>query len=50
MNIEKNNLDTLNAELTINLQKEDYAPRFEKALKEYRKRAQLPGFVPDMFR
>lgn len=46
MNIEKNNLDTLNAELTISLQKEDYSPRVEKALKEYRKRTQLPGFRP----
>lgn len=46
MNIEKNNVDTLSAELIINLQKEDYSPRVEKALKEYRKRAQLPGFRP----
>jgi len=46
MNIEKNNLDTLNAELTISLQKEDYTPRVDKALKEYRKRTQLPGFRP----
>lgn len=46
MNIEQNTLDALNAELTIQLQPGDYSDRYEKALKDYRKRAQIPGFRP----
>ncbi|MDZ4823946.1 MAG: trigger factor [Flavobacteriales bacterium] len=46
MVIEKNSIDELNAELVIRIQKEDYSERFEKALKDYRKQAQLPGFRP----
>lgn len=44
MNIEKTVIDDLNAVLSINLQPEDYQPRVDKALKDYRKRVQLPGF------
>ena len=46
MNIEKNTLDALNAELTIHLQPTDYNERFERAVKLYRKRANMPGFRP----
>jgi trigger factor len=46
MNIEQNTIDALNAELKIQLQPEDYNERYEKALKTYRKRAQIPGFRP----
>ena len=46
MIIEKTLLDALNAELLIKVEKADYAERFEKALKSYRKHAQLPGFRP----
>jgi trigger factor len=46
MNISQNSIDALNAELTINLEPADYSERFEKALKDYRKRAQIPGFRP----
>lgn len=44
MNIEKTVIDDLNAELSILLQPADYQPRVDKALKDYRKRVQLPGF------
>lgn len=44
MNIEKTVIDDLNAELNISLQPADYQARVEKALKDYRKRAQMPGF------
>ncbi len=46
MIIEKNSLDALNAELRIQIEKDDYTARFEKALKSYRKHAHLPGFRP----
>ena len=36
--------DDLNVTLTLNLSKEDYAPTFNKKLKEYRKNANLKGF------
>lgn len=44
MNIEKTVIDDLNAELSISLQPNDYQPQVEKALKDYRKKMQLPGF------
>lgn len=44
MNIEKTVIDDLNAELSILLQPADYQERVDKALKNYRKRVQLPGF------
>lgn len=44
MNITQNNIDALNAEISIQLDKTDYADNVEKALKKYRKTAQLPGF------
>jgi len=46
MNIEQHTIDPLNAEITIHLLPEDYSDRFEKALKNYRKNAQMPGFRP----
>lgn len=46
MNIEQTTLSPLNAELTIHVQPTDYNERYEKALKDYRKRANIPGFRP----
>ena len=48
MNIELNKIDDLNAELSIKINAEDYNPRIEKKLKEYRKSAQIPGFRKGM--
>jgi trigger factor len=46
MNIVQNNIDALNAELTIQLEPKDYSDRYEKALKDYKKKANIPGFRP----
>lgn len=46
MNIVKNNIDALNAELSIHIEPADYTERYEKALKDYRKKANIPGFRP----
>lgn len=46
MNIEREETGTLTATLKVKLQPEDYAPGVEKALKEQRKNAVLPGFRP----
>jgi trigger factor len=44
MNITQNNIDALNAEISIELDPSDYLENVEKALKKQRKTAQLPGF------
>jgi trigger factor len=46
MNIEREETGTLTATLKVKLQPEDYTPGVEKALKEQRKNAVLPGFRP----
>ena len=46
MNITKNQVDNLNATLKIELGKEDYAERVEKALKDYQKKVVVKGFRP----
>lgn len=46
MQIERINLDELNAELSISIAPSDYSDRVESAIKKYRKNAQLPGFRP----
>lgn len=48
MNIELKTIDNLNAELFIQLAPEDYHPKVEKKLKEYRKNAQISGFRKGM--
>ena len=48
MNITFENTDKVNGLLTITLEKEDYQEKVEKTLKDYRKRAQVPGFRPGM--
>ncbi len=44
MNITRENIDELNAVVKVDIAKEDYAPKVEKILKDYRKNANVPGF------
>lgn len=44
MNITRNNLDALNAVITVEVAKKDYAAKVEKVLTDYRKNAAIPGF------
>ena len=48
MNITFENPDKINGLLTVTIEKEDYQAQVEKTLKDYRKRAQVPGFRPGM--
>jgi len=44
MNITRSNVDALNAIVTVEVTKEDYANQVEKVLADYRKNASIPGF------
>ena len=44
MNITRINKDSLNAMVTINIEKKDYFEKVEKILLDYRKSANIPGF------
>ncbi len=44
MNITRNNVDALNAVVTVEVSKADYAPQVDKVLKNYLKNASIPGF------
>ena len=46
MNIERKDIDTLNAELLIHVAPADYTERVDNSLKKYRKTMQIPGFRP----
>ena len=46
MNINYNKLDAVSAEITVELVKADYEQNVSKAIKDYAKRAQMPGFRP----
>lgn len=46
MNISFENPDKINGKLTITIEKGDYEKDVEKKLKEYRKKANVPGFRP----
>ena len=48
MNITFENPDNVNGLLTITIEKEDYQEAVDKTLKNYRKKAQVPGFRPGM--
>ena len=48
MNITQEKVDALNAVVKINIDREDYQPRVDKAIKENAKKAKLPGFRPGM--
>jgi len=46
MNVTTNKTGDLTAVVTVNIQPEDYREKVEKTLKDYRKRANIPGFRP----
>ena len=46
MKISFENADKVNGLLTITVEEADYNEKVEKALKDYRKKANLPGFRP----
>ncbi len=46
MNITKENINELNATLTVKIEKDDYEARVNEVLKDYRKKANMPGFRP----
>src|SRR5690606_37928297 len=48
MNISHENIDEINAVITVDLAPEDYNPQVEKAIKEQAKKAKLPGIRPGM--
>ncbi len=44
MNITKENIDTLNSIVKIDITSEDYQSKVDEILKDYRKKANIPGF------
>ena len=46
MNISKENIDDLNAVIKLTVEKQDYESRVDEVLKDYRKKANMPGFRP----
>ena len=48
MNIVRKDIDAVNAIITIQVAEADYSEKVEKTLKEYRKKANFPGFRPGM--
>lgn len=46
--VTKENIGQLHEKLTVKLEKSDYLPAFEKTLKEYGKKANIPGFRKGM--
>ncbi|MEN9335712.1 MAG: Trigger factor [Bacteroidota bacterium] len=44
MNITRNNVDALNAVVTVEVNKSDYADKVQEVLTNYRKNASIPGF------
>ncbi|MBO5187167.1 MAG: trigger factor [Prevotella sp.] len=46
MNISFENPDKINGLMTLTFEKEDYQTEVEKTLKDYRKKANIPGFRP----
>lgn len=48
MNIVRKDFDQNNATLTLSIVKADYAEKVDKTLRDYRKKANIPGFRPGM--
>lgn len=46
--VTKENIGLLHEKITVKLEKPDYLPSFEKTLKEYSKKANIPGFRKGM--
>lgn len=46
MNIVRKDLDSTNAQVVISVEKADYAENVEKKLRDYKKKANIPGFRP----
>ncbi len=46
MNVERKNIDEVNATLTLVVEKNDCKERVEKTLRSYRQKANVPGFRP----
>lgn len=46
MNIVRKDIDQNNAQIILSIVKADYADKVEKKLREYRKKANIPGFRP----
>jgi trigger factor len=46
--VTRENIGTLNDKITLKLEKTDYLPAFERALKDYSKKANIPGFRKGM--
>ncbi len=46
MNITKDQVDSLNAVITLRVEEDDYRQRVESVLRDYRKKANIPGFRP----
>ncbi len=42
--VTRENIGLLNDKITVKVAKDDYLPSFEKALKQYSKTANIPGF------
>jgi trigger factor len=47
-NVTKEKIGNLHDKLTVKVSKEDYYPSFEKAIKDYSKKANIPGFRKGM--
>ncbi|OIP84883.1 MAG: trigger factor [Porphyromonadaceae bacterium CG2_30_38_12] len=48
MNIVRKDIDQVNLTLTVEITKSDYAENVDKKIREYRKKANIPGFRPGM--
>ncbi len=48
MNIVRKDLDQNNAIVTLSIEKVDYTEKVDKTLRDYRKKANIPGFRPGM--
>lgn len=48
MSVIQNNIDLVNATLTVKVSNQDYAEKYDKALKNSRKKVNMPGFRPGM--